>query len=83
MKLLKILIEMDRKFEMNCGIHCDTPEIRERLEKIGYKLNSVLRVALLLPTVKLQSIIHMKMILWKVCIMIVVPMWICFSLLQH
>lgn len=30
---------MDRKFEMNCGIHINTPEIRERLEKIGYKLN--------------------------------------------
>lgn len=29
----------ERVFEMNCGIHCNTPEIRERLEKIGYKLN--------------------------------------------
>lgn len=29
----------ERVFEINCGIHCDTPEIRERLEKIGYKLN--------------------------------------------
>lgn len=31
--------KIERVFEMNCGIHCNTPEIRERLEKIGYKLN--------------------------------------------
>jgi hypothetical protein len=31
--------KVDRVFEMNCGIHINTPEIRERLEKIGYTLN--------------------------------------------